>query len=37
MSNATITTNRVKKLKSRTVFQVDVENLKLNVTSKNPY
>ena len=28
MSTATMTTDRVKKFKSRTVFQVDVENLK---------
>ena len=36
MSNATITTNRVKKLKSRTVFQVDVENLKSECNFKKP-
>ena len=36
MSTATMTTHRVKKFKSRTVFQVDVENLKSESNFKKP-
>ena len=36
MSTATMTTDRVKKFKSRTVFQVDVENLKSESNFKKP-
>ena len=36
MSTVTMTTDRVKKFKSRTIFQVDVENLKSECNFKKP-